>query len=251
VVVVDAGPPPAPAYSDRAHAGCLSFEFSDGVSRVVVNCGAPPPGVEQWRQIARATAAHSTLTLADTSSCRFATIQGPGPAPSTPIIGGPSAVPMQREVQRGPAGPGPGLVASHDGYEAAFGVLHQRRLVLEADGRRLLGEDRLVVTHAGRGASDAYALRFHLHPSVRATRTPDGAAVLLDLPNGRTWTFTAGGLPTVVEESIFFAAPDGARAGEQIVVSGGFGETPAVSWRFERDDAGRADETFEADGLDA
>ncbi len=247
VVIVDAGPPPAPAFSDRAHAGCLSFEFSDGVSRVVVNCGSPPPGVEQWRQIARATAAHSTVTVADTSSCRFASIQGPGAALSTPIIGGPAAVPMQREIQKGPAGPGPGLVATHDGYEAAFGVVHQRRLVLEADGRRLIGEDRLVVTHVGRGTSDAYVLRFHLHPSVRATRTEDGAAVLLDLPNGRTWTFSAGGLPTVIEESIFFAAPDGARASEQIVVSGGFNALPAVSWRFERDDAGRVDETFEGD----
>jgi uncharacterized heparinase superfamily protein len=74
--------------------------------------------------------------------------------------------------------------------------------------------------------------------------------VLLDLPNGRTWTFTAGGLPTVVEESIFFATPDGARASEQIVVSGGFGETPSVSWRFERDDVDRADETFGTDDGD-
>ena len=247
VVVVDAGPPPAPAYSDRAHAGCLSFEFSDGVSRAVVNCGAPPPGAEQWRQVARATAAHSTLILADTSSCRFATIAGPGGAVATPIIGGPTAVPMQREIQRGPAGPGPGLVATHDGYEAAFGVIHQRRLVLEADGKRLLGEDRIVVTHVGRAADDGFVLRFHLHPAARATRSPDGTQVLLDLPNGRTWTFSAGGRPVLVEESIFFAAPDGARASEQIVVAGAFSQSPAVTWSFERDDAGRADVAFEGD----
>ena len=44
--------------------------------------------------------------------------------------------------------------------------------------------------------------------------------------------------------------PDGARASEQIVVSGGFGETPSVSWRFERDDVDRADETFGTDDGD-
>ena len=143
-------------------------------------------------------------------------------------------------------GPGPGVIATHDGYEPAFGVVHQRRLVLEADGRRLIGEDRLIVTHQGRAASDAYAVRFHLHPSVRASRTPDGAAVYLDLPDGRTWTFRAGGLPTVLEESIFFATPDGARATEQIVVTGAFREQGVVSWSFEREDAGRPDEDSDA-----
>ncbi|MHB2168403.1 heparinase II/III family protein [Alsobacter sp. R-9] len=245
VVVLDAGPPPPPVHSDRAHAGCLSFEFSDGTSRIVVNCGAPPPGAEPWRALARATAAHSTVTIADTSSCRFVDLQNRGGL-GTPIIAGPGRVTMEREVQRGPAGPGPGVVATHDGYEPAFGVVHQRRLVLEADGRRLLGEDRLIVTHQGRGVDDTYAVRFHLHPSVRASRAADGVSVYLDLPDGRTWIFRAGGLPTVLEESIFFATPDGARATEQIVVAGGFRAQEAVSWSFEREDAGRPDEDPDA-----
>ena len=34
-------PPAAAVFSDRAHAGCSSFEFSVGAQRLVVNCGAP------------------------------------------------------------------------------------------------------------------------------------------------------------------------------------------------------------------
>ncbi len=41
LVLVDAGPPPPPLFSHAAHAGCLSFEFSLGSERIVVNCGAP------------------------------------------------------------------------------------------------------------------------------------------------------------------------------------------------------------------
>jgi uncharacterized heparinase superfamily protein len=58
--------------------------------------------------------------------------------------------------------------------------------------------------------------------------------VLLTLYNGRTWRFDAGGLPVSVEESVFFATPDGARRSEQIVVSSGYRTTSEVLWTFER-----------------
>ncbi|MFO1150334.1 MAG: heparinase II/III family protein [Alsobacter sp.] len=234
LVIVDTGLPPPQAYSDRAHAGCLSFEFSDGAQRIVVNCGAPPPGAEQWRQVARATAAHSTVTVADTSSCRFVAEGRAGGILGTPILAGPSEVTMQREVTREPDDPAIGLSASHDGYLAAFGVVHHRRLLLSTDGQRLTGRDRLEARSKPGKETDAYALRFHLHPGVRAKLEPDGRSVLLTLGFGRVWRFDAGGLPVALEESIFFATPDGARRSEQIVVQSGFRTVPDVDWSFER-----------------
>ena len=137
---------------------------------------------------------------------------------------------------RAPDQPAIGVRASHDGYVAEFGIVHERRLMLEQNGNVLRGEDRLKVTHAGRArdATDAYAIRFHLHPSVKVSRTSDGLGVLILPPSGRGWTFSAGGLPINVEESIFFGAPDGARRCEQIVVSAAYRNTPNVSWSFER-----------------
>ncbi len=64
------GPPPAEVSAD-AHAGCLSFELSSNQQRIIVNCGMPATGRDNWRQVSRATAAHSTVTFNDTSSCRF------------------------------------------------------------------------------------------------------------------------------------------------------------------------------------
>ena len=128
------------------------------------------------------------------------------------------------------------LVTSHDGYRSHFGVIHHRRLTLARSGDRLAGEDRLAVAVTGRAAAapDAYTLRFHLHPSVSASRTADGRAALLVLPGGQVWTFEAGGLPVAVEESVFFAAPDGARRTEQLTVSSGFRSTPTVAWSFSK-----------------
>jgi uncharacterized heparinase superfamily protein len=70
VLIMDSGPPPPLAVSQEAHAGCLSFEFSAKTNRIVVNCGLPATGRDGWRQVARATSAHSTDNN-DVSSCHF------------------------------------------------------------------------------------------------------------------------------------------------------------------------------------
>ncbi len=71
VVIMDTGPPPPMPASQEAHAGCLSFELSAKFNRIVVNCGLTATGRDAWRQVARATSAHSTVTFNDVSSCRF------------------------------------------------------------------------------------------------------------------------------------------------------------------------------------
>ncbi len=71
VLLMDTGKPPPIELSSDAHAGCLSFELSAKHQRIVVNCGLPAAGKESWRQVARATAAHSTVTFNDSSSCLF------------------------------------------------------------------------------------------------------------------------------------------------------------------------------------
>src|SRR6185295_13917955 len=93
---------------------------------------------ENWRQVARATAAHSTVTFNDTSSCHFL---DPGAfrrlLSGTPILNGPRNVGVAREN----TGDELMLRAAHDGYLRDFGVIHHRLLRLAADGRVLDGED--------------------------------------------------------------------------------------------------------------
>ena len=77
VLIMDTGGAPPIEMSLEAHAGCLSFEFSSPKHNlIVVNCGMPPTGRDDWRQFARSTAAHSTVTFNDTSSARFVETRG-------------------------------------------------------------------------------------------------------------------------------------------------------------------------------
>jgi uncharacterized heparinase superfamily protein len=228
LVLVDAGPPPPPEFSRVAHAGCLSFEYSLGLERVVVNCGAPSPQQEDMRAFARSTAAHSTLVLGDMSSARFAPARGAQPGR---IVDGLAKV----EVERRDGPLGTTLALSHDGYAAAFGLLHARELTLSADGASLSGRDRLLAAPGSAidpAGAQHFAARFHLHPRVRAAVVEQ--AVEVELANGEALIFEAeGGFPEI-EESIFFAGPGGARKCLQIVLRGKAAPGAELRWSFQR-----------------
>jgi uncharacterized heparinase superfamily protein len=231
IVIADVGAPPPWAFSRQAHAGCLAFEFSAGLHRLVVNCGAPPAEALDAREAARTSAAHSTLIVDDHSSCQFAPLASKSMA-SGLILDGPRRVDSNRWLDEAQ---GQCLEALHDGYARRYGVLHRRTLRLTADGADLSGEDCLV--RAGKTAPPSgrpLAVRFHLHPGVRVEPDEDGAQVFLTTPSGDEWRFEADRRPIALEESIFFAAPGGPRPTTQIVLRESLVENQPIRWSFTR-----------------
>ena len=235
-LVMDAGPSPPPNVSQDAHAGCLSFELSSGTSRIVINCGMPSTSRDNWRSFARSTPAHSTLTYHDVSSCQFVELSAMKRLlQGAPIVSGPSEVENHREIVDN----GVLLTTSHDGYLDRFGVLHRRTLLLSHDGRRLDGEDTIAPAPGGRikGSETGYALRFHLHPSVKASRLSDARGVMLVLPNRDVWTFEALDDKVSLEDSVFLAGNDGPRRSAQIVIRQDSRRVPSMRWSFVRSTA--------------
>lgn len=229
VVLIDTGPVPALGVSGDAHAGCLSFEFSSGTNRIVVNCGVSPKSNPLWRKVSRSTAAHSTATVEDTSSCRFLAERPFGRLLGAPILSGPTSVEVDREDDQA----GSRITASHDGYASEFNVVHERDLRLSGDGTVLDGIDTL----RGVGPVDAehrYALRFHLHPGLRTSLLRGGSAVLMVCRSGEAWEFEAPGSELSLEESIYLSDVFGHRKTDQIVVSGSLLEAPSVGWQFRK-----------------
>jgi uncharacterized heparinase superfamily protein len=233
VVIADTGAPPPMMLSHEAHAGVLSFEFSHGRNRIVVNCGMPTANRDAWRAVARATAAHSTATLNETSSCRFLSAPTYNRFMGAPIVEGPSSVRASRGERDGAQ-----LVrAAHDGYASRFGLLHQRSWRLSPDGDRLDGEDVFFTTDGDavpEDAPDTFEIRFHLHPNVKASRRTDGSSVLLVLPGKESWLFSAPNMDVEVEESVFLSATDGPRRSSQIVIADEVRALPRVVWTFIR-----------------
>ena len=229
-LLMDSGRPPPLALSQEAHAGCLSFELSWNSHRLVVNCGLPAVNKENWRQVARATAAHSTVTFNDASSCRFLeSVPLRRLLSGSPVISGPRNISVTREDKPD----GTVLTASHDGYASAFAAIHHRTLRLARDGRALDGEDSFTPAHGSAlaaGKSDEFAIRFHLHPSIKANRLSEGRGVILLLPDRELWTFNSHGDAVDIEESVFLSGSDGPRRTVQIVIYGHARNQATVRW---------------------
>jgi uncharacterized heparinase superfamily protein len=218
LVVADTGVPARPGFDSDAHAGTLSFEMSHGRERLVVNCGGLRRSSPEWRSVARATAAHSTLVVADTNSSEIAAHGGLGRCPTH--------VPCERIEDGGSHW----VSASHDGYQPVFGLTHARQLFIASDGEDLRGEDRLTGP-AGR----SFAIRFHLHPQVQASLIQDGAAALLRLPSGAGWRLRAQGAVMSLAESVYLGTGD-MRKSQQIVLDGHVGSSGAtVKWAIRRE----------------
>ncbi len=231
LVIMDTGTPPPLAMSQEAHAGCLSFELSSGLQRIVVNCGLPGTNRDTWRQVARSTAAHSTVVFNDSSSCRFLETPSFKSLIGTPIVDGPQQVPVAREERADAVL----LRASHDGYGDRYSVVHQRALRLAAEGNRLDGEDLFVPVDSDllpADVADEFAVRFHLHPTIKANKLTDGRGVMLMLPNREVWTFNAHEDRVELEESVFLSGPDGPRRTVQMVIYGRARKVPRVHWSF-------------------
>lgn len=233
-VIADTGRPSGEV-SDAAHAGCLSFELSSGRQNFIVNCGIDTYGAGEFRPLGRATAAHSTATLNDTSSARFTHSPRLHGLIGTPLIGGPRAVTCQRADSKGIHS----FVASHDGYVARFGIYHERELTLSANGFILSGADRFF--RAGGEAvrdddKDAVAVRFHLHPDVELYRDSQERLVIT-APNADRWLFTCNEVAPEIEETIFFAGLGGPRRSRQLVLSFRASQLPEVRWQMTRSPA--------------
>jgi len=229
-VIADTAAPPPVEVSNSAHAGCLSFELSSGKHQFIVNSGIDSFGVEAFRPLARATAAHSTATLNDTSQARFALPAGWDDWVGTPLVGGPRKVNCRRiDTDRML-----GFVASHDGYVSRFGVIHERELALMHEGTVVRGTDRFFRPDgAPPDRAVAVAVRFHLHPDIELYRDDNGLLILAGDATD-TWVFSCKGVEPVVEESIFFAAIAGACRSRQIVLHFKANEVSEIHWQLVR-----------------
>ncbi|MCS6854653.1 MAG: heparinase II/III family protein [Elioraea sp.] len=216
VLIVDAGVPPPRGQDRLAHAGTLAFELSVGRDRLIVNCGAAPAAPAAWRDALRATAAHSTLVIADVNSSELKP-EGLGRRPEEVML------------QRHEANGAHWLDASHDGWRRPFGAIHRRRLYLGDSGEDIRGEDAIESA-----LPQPFAIRFHLHPSVTASLLQDGAGVLLRTPNSGGFVMRADGARLALEESVY-AGGEERRRTQQIVLSGRPEDGPClVKWAITR-----------------
>ncbi|WP_029010563.1 heparinase II/III family protein [Azospirillum halopraeferens] len=227
LVLMDTGAPAPAGLDDRAHAGTLSLEVSVGKERLIVNCGCDPGLSGPWRAALAATAAHSTVTLAETNSAEVLEDGGLGRRPGH--------VGCERQEADGAVL----VVATHNGYARGFGYLHRRRVYLAENGEDLRGEDTLEPVLGANPAPQPFVARFHLHPSVRVEPVQNGTAVLLNLPSGTGWRLRVTGGLLETSESIYLGTGDEPLRSTQVTITGHADARGAsVKWALRRERKG-------------
>jgi len=217
LLLADVASPPPRTYGHEGHAGLLSFEFSVGKERLIVNCGSIPEGLPEWRTACAATAAHSTLTVNDTNVCDI--------DPDGGIAGH-----VQTFAQRFEENGTQVMEMAHNGYYPRFGLTHNRLLKLSADGETLTGRELLQA----RKRRD-FTIRWHLHPSVQVSLLQGGQTALLRTPSGNGWRLRTERGELGLESSIY-CGTSAPRRTMQIQMSG-MTETDEtiVTWKLTRE----------------
>ncbi len=236
--IIDAGAPPEGAHARVGHAAPLAMSFSSGGQRIIVNVGSGAHLGPEWEGPCRASAAHSTLTVAERSPCEF---DGRVGMPYRRL--GRCARIVDSQSQRDESGIW--ALAAHDGYAARHGLIHYRRLFLDADGVDFRGEDTLTLAKNGaqtlersrakRKSPDGphFAIRFHLHPDVTVSIGDQKAQITL--PNGETWQMMQLGGKMQVEDSVYIPAAAAPLPTKQIVIESSLRDTEGqVRWALKR-----------------
>lgn len=230
ILLMDGGTPPELNLSAKSHAGCLSFEMSSGSCPVIVNCGAAPPAYHTMASNARASVAHSTVTINNRSSAQFIHDKTVKQSEHPSLLAGPASVKAFYESDAEKSK----IIGSHDGYLDRFGLIHHRMLSLSHDGYSFIGEDWIEVA-ATEAKEDhqmgwPFAVHFHIHPDVITTRAADGKSITLTLPDSQEWKFSAQGKIIYLEESIFYADFAGPCQSVQAVIRGNCINNTKISW---------------------
>lgn len=180
LLIADAAAPAPNGFDHTAHAGMLSFEFSSGKQRLIVNCGASKQ--KGWAEALRYPAAHSVLELG-------------GMSPITFEANGTTSRPPQVTRTHATQDGAHWLDMTHNGYESQGGGVYHRQLYLGKDGRTLRGEERLE----GATLARSPCVRFHLHPDIMVEPTENGYLLHSE---EESWLFQSDGQISV-EESVY------------------------------------------------
>ncbi len=222
-LIIDVGNCSHTMYSKTCHSSALAFEFSSRESRIIVNCGWSEQQPSNWQNIIRKTPAHSTLTLDNQSSSSFIKDKL-----NLKLLGMRLKKEPHISVRRNEKEQGFWLQCLHDGYKKDYHIYHNRNIYISKDGQDVRGEDRLIYQNKPEKhlhtvdsvlkKSIQYAIRFHLHPTSKASVAKDGRSVLIILENGDGWRFRTDSGPVKLEPSVYLAENEKPKRNEQIVI---------------------------------
>ena len=228
-IFIDANNPPSMLHSKNYQAGPLSFELVSNGVKFVCNSGSGKNLGEELFYLSSSTAAHSTVTINDTSSCIFQ---------KNKLIRkyfGNSLIEKHKIFKKEFKSDKEFVqcIVGHDGYQERFKILHERQITLFKNKSHIEGIDNLNCKNL-ENKNLTFSVRFHIHPDIRITKTM-GNDILLSSTNGEGWIFRSPQIPTKIEKNLYFGNPNNIRESSFILLEGNIeNENTNIIWHLEK-----------------
>ena len=226
---IDANNPSSMLHSRNYQAGPLSFELASNGVKFICNSGSGKNLVEELSYLSSSTAAHSTITINDTSSCIFQ---------KNALIRkyfGNSLIEKHNIFKQEFKNDKEFIqcIVGHDGYEKRFKILHERQITLFKLKNHIEGIDSLKCKNL-ENKNLTFSVRFHIHPNIRITKTM-GNDILLSSSGGEGWIFRSPQIPTKIEKNLYFGNSDNIKETSFILLEGNVeNENTNIIWHLEK-----------------
>jgi uncharacterized heparinase superfamily protein len=228
-IFIDANNPPSMLHSKNYQAGSLSFELVSNGVKFVCNSGSGKNLGKELFYLSSTTAAHSTVTINDTSSCIFQ---------KNKLIRkyfGNSLIEKHRIFKKEFKSDKEFVqcIVGHDGYQERFKILHERQITLFKNKSHIEGIDNLNCKNL-ENKNLTFSVRFHIYPDIRITKTM-GNDILLSSTNGEGWIFRSPQIPIKIEKNLYFGNPNNIRESSFILLEGNIeNENTNIIWHLEK-----------------
>ena len=228
-IFIDANNPPSMLHSKNYQAGPLSFELVSNGVKFVCNSGSGKNLGEELYYLSSSTAAHSTVTINETSSCIFQ---------KSKLIRkyfGNSLIEKHKIFKKEFKNDKEFIqcIVGHDGYQERFKISHERQITLFKNKSHIEGIDNLNCKNL-ENKNLTFSVRFHIHPDIRITKTM-GNDILLSSTNGEGWIFRSPQIPTKIEKNLYFGNPNNIRESSFILLEGNIeNENTNIIWHLEK-----------------
>lgn len=226
-IAVDANDPPSDLNSQNYQAGCLSFEFLYNGKKIISNCGSAHNFSGDLPYLSQTTAAHSALTINDTSSCLFQK------NPLVRTFYGNSLI-QKLKVYKKDLNTDKdtiSIISGHNGYQKKYNTMCERKIVIHENENKLTGEELIIVAKKDLAFLN-FSLRFHVTPEGKLIQT-QGGDILLSVDN-QGWRFKSSH-PVKIEDSLYFASYDKILESKCILVEGTLKDkVNNINWALEK-----------------
>ena len=207
-IVMDIGAPPSSKFSPEYQSGALSFEIISNGKKLISNCGYYEGKNNKLVKLSKSTATHSTLSIDDSSSCKFKKIKGNYLINDSLKIIKKNIV-FEKNYWK--------INASHDGYNKKYNATHEREIEFYPEQFKFIGTDKILIKKSN--LNFKFDIRFHLEPNVKLMKTQDNKAILIELDD-EGWKFTCDNFNINIDNGLYFGIKNSYTQNQNIFISG-------------------------------